>query len=156
MASGDCRELKAGFPRMETGLQRKGREREVTRKRAWSPATPGLFSSRAPAQSKRPENTRQLCFSLLLVPLLLETGTGHKAASTSTRVQYQEVAPPLWPPEAPPTLPWGLRLDRDSTSTGLGVLCTRGDPQSDDQSEARRNPGSARLSFRCRFQTSRV
>lgn len=48
--------------------------------------------SRAPAQSKRPENTRQLCFSFLLVPLLLETGggwgmgkTGHKAASTSNQ-----------------------------------------------------------------------
>lgn len=41
--------------------------------------------SRAPAQSKRPENTRQLCFSFLLVPLLLETVTGHKAASTSNQ-----------------------------------------------------------------------
>lgn len=44
MAIGDCRELKAGFQRMETGVQTKGkRERAVTRKRAWSPATPGLF-----------------------------------------------------------------------------------------------------------------
>ena len=34
---------------------------------------------------------------------------------------------------------------------GLGVLCRHGDPQSDDQSEARRKPGSARLSFQCHF-----
>lgn len=72
--------------------------------------------SRTPAQSKRPEDTRQLCSSFLLVPLLLETGTGHKAASTSTSVQYQEVAPQRPRPHS--------HGDSDLTETRPGWGCS--------------------------------
>lgn len=95
MGVGDCPELMAGFQRTETGVQRKGRERAVTRKRAGSPATPRLFplvllltarSRKTPVSSAFPS------FSFLF---FWKPGTGRKAALTSTSVQYQELAPPL-------------------------------------------------------------
>lgn len=113
---GDCLELKAGFQRMETGVQRKGRERAVTRKRAWSPATPGLFplllllrarGRKTPVSSALP-SFWFLCF--------LETGTGPKAASTSTSVQYQEVAPQRPRPHS--------HGDSDLTETRPGWGCS--------------------------------
>lgn len=96
MGIGDCPELMAGFRRMETGVQRKGRERAVTRKRAGSPATPRLFPLvlllRARSRKTPPVSSAFPSFSFLF---FWKPGTGHKAALTSTSVQYQELAPPL-------------------------------------------------------------
>lgn len=158
MGVGACQELMAGFQRMETGVQRKGRERAVTRKRARPPATPRLFPLvlLLRAKSRKTPPVSSAFPSFRLVPLLLETGDRSRGrldfnqcpvpgASTSA-LTARHTTPLRLPPH---THPWGLGLDRDLT--GLGVLCRHGDPQSDDQSEARRKPGSARLSFPCRF-----